>query len=374
MALDDPHTTAASPTDEDLPPISTPDRSDPRQLSQLSGVVDILRLARAARQLSEELADPLHGAIPDSPRYGPTAHPSAASATRSTTFAAGAMARQYPSPPPGAGRRQDSSRYRHPHDSALPRYSSPPSRAESTSQLATQTREEVGPSNSRMSSANSNLLPTELDSEDFSSRLSMLRANALLMRDGLERAMEELALPLYRPRSGSISPRNHHRHSSMSTSPRVLDTPHPSAASSHRNARNVEDKLEDVLFFLDTQCMRHSTSPNPTNSPLYFDKSLVSECSWLRLASHFHGFQTFKEPSVSPMSNISPQLDALQASQSRDWNVDVVIDYVDYSNMSIAGSMTMLQSNEQQRVKTFWTGEVGSFTLAFRLSAYDNSS
>jgi len=374
MPLHDPHTTAASPTDEGLPPILAPDLPEPGQLTQLSGVVDILRLARAARQVSEELVHPLQGARPGSPRYGPPAHPSVASVSRSTTSASNAMARPYTSSSPRPGRRQDSSRYRHPHDSALPRYYSPPSRAESTSQLAAPRQEEVGPSNSGMLSANSNLSRTHLDSEDFSSRLSMLRANALLMRDDLERAMEELALPLYGPRSDIIPPRNHHRHSSMSMSPRVLETTHPNDASSHRRARNVEDKLEDVLFFLDTQRLRHPASPNQASCPLYFDKSLVSECSWLRLASKFQGFQTFKRPSVPTMSNISRQLHALQAFQTRDWKVDVVIDYIDYSNMSIAGSMTMLQSNEQQRVKIFWTGEVSSFSLDFRLSAYHNSS
>jgi hypothetical protein len=380
MPLDDRHRNSAAPrTARDLPATSVLDLSDHPPLSQLSGVLDLPRAARAARQLTEGLVDPLHSSRPDSPRYRLPVAPSAPSGTssvdRSTSNASSSVAglsTTYLAV--GAGRRQDHLRYRVANSSALPQYHSYPERAHSTSQLARQRHEDLGLPHSGLLTPNPNLLRGELGA-NFSSRLSMLRANALLMRDDLEHAMDELALPLHRSRYDSISPRNHHRHSSMSTSPRVLETPHPTAISSRRRTGNVDDRLEDVLFFLDTQRVLHPSAPSPASFSCHFNKSLVSKCSWLRPASQFHGVQTFKGTLAATTSHLSRQLLAPQAFQSKEWKVEVVVDWIDYSNMSIAGSMstwTMPQSEQQQRVKTFWTGEVSPcpFGVLFFLSIF----
>lgn len=61
------------------------------------------------------------------------------------------------------------------------------------------------------------------------------------------------------------------------------------------------------------------------------------------------------------MSNLARQLPSAQYSASKEWKVEVVIDQVDYSDMSIAGSMTaydMPELSDRQSVTTFWTGEV----------------
>jgi hypothetical protein len=208
--------------------------------------------------------------------------------------------------------------------------------------------------------SNTNWLRRELDSDDFPSRLSMLRANALLMQDDLERVMDELALPFINSRSDSTPPRNHHRHSSMSTSPRVLESRNPSSSPNRSDESDLNDRLEDVLFFLDMQRLP-STDRDKLIHMSHFRRSLVAECSWLRPGGIFHGVQSFTGDSNVFMSNLAWQIRDAEYSASKEWKVEVVIDQVDYSDMSIAGSMTaydMPESSDRQSVMTFWTGEV----------------
>jgi hypothetical protein len=375
MPLDDPHiASAASPHRALSPPSPSAGVSavsDSPQLSQFPGVLDILRLARTTRQLDERLED-LPPTRSEELEHRPlVGTPNVNSAYLSSSNSLTSVPREPTASASVAGRRLDNFRYRLlNHDVAVTQNHSQPHRAQSASQLARRRQDRVAPPHSGPLSPNSNLLLRELDADDFSSRLSMLRANALLMRDDLERAMEELAVPLHRPRSDSIPPRNHHRHSSMSTSPRVLETSHSTAESPHHSAGSVDDKLEDFLFFLDTQLRLHSRPDNPALPNSRFGESLISECSWLRPGSKFQGIQTFKGSPAPTISSISRQLHVLQAFQSKEWTVELVIECIDYLNMSIAGSMTastILQSSGIQKAKTFWTGEVSPSPLFFAL-------
>lgn len=368
MPLDDPHIASAAPPHRAVSPPSPSAGvsavSDPPQLSQFPSVLDILRLARTARQLNERLED-----LPPTRSEELEHRPLVDTLNiNSAYFSSSNSLTSVPHPPwasaSDAGRRPDNFRYRLlNHDVGMTQNHSQPHRTQSTSELARRTQGRVPPPHSGPLSPNSNLLLREQDADDFSSRLSMLGANALLMRDDLERAMEELAVPLHRPRSDSIPPRNHHRHSSMSTSPRVLETSNSTAESSHHSARSVDDKLEELIFFLDTQLRLHSRPDNPAPPTSRFGESLISECSWLRPGSKFQGIQTFKGSPVPTISTISRQLHALQAFQSKEWTVELVIECIDYLTMSIAGSMAasaILPSSGIQKAKTFWTGEVSS--------------
>jgi hypothetical protein len=203
------------------------------------------------------------------------------------------------------------------------------------------------------------LLRRELNTEDFPSRFSLVRANSLLMQDD-ERTMDELALPFLHPRGDGIPPRNHRRQSSMSTSPRVLETANFASASARRTENDLNDRLEDVLFFLDMQRLPSSDLDKLIHMS-YFRQSLVAECSWLRPGGMFHGVQSFSGESDVSMSNLTRQLRDAQPNSPKEWKVQVAIDQVDYSDMSIAGSMTahdMPESNDRRSVTTLWTGEV----------------
>jgi len=370
MPPDDPPIASSAPRYRPLSPTLSPvSFSEHPQRSQFPGVFDILRLARSDRLVDERFEgfpalrseDLQHQPLVRTP----TANPSSVSSPNSLT----SIPRQHTSSASGAGRRQDRFRYRI-LNNYIPMIQNPsqPHRAQSTSQLARHRLDHGIPPRSGGLSPSSDLLLRELDADDFSSRLSMLRANALLMRDDLERAMEELGLPLHRPHSDSIPPRNHHRHSSMSTSPRVLETAHSTTASPHRPAGSVDEKLEGALFFLDAQLQHHFGPHVPTVPTVRFSESLVSECSWLRPGSKFQGIQIFRGSPVPTISSISRELHALQAFQSEEWTVEVVVECIDYSNMSIAGSMTaspMLPPNALQKAKTFWTGEVSLLPLLF---------
>ena len=242
-----------------------------------------------------------------------------------------------------------------------------PARVQSTSQIQRQRQPPDTPSLS-----STGLLRRELDSDDIPSRLSILRANALLMQDDLERALDELRLPFLQTRRDSIPPRNHHRRSSMSTSPRVLESVSTPAPSARRNEPDLNDKLEDVLFFLDMQRLP-STDIKRFTHLSHFQRSLVAECSWLRPGGRFHGIQSFAGHTNSLNSNLGRQVRESPSTSPKEWKVEVAIDQVDYSDMSIAGSMTaynMPESSDRPSVTTFWTGEVSNLNSLFVYWAY----
>jgi len=158
----------------------------------------------------------------------------------------------------------------------------------------------------------------------------------------------------------------------MSTSPRVLESGNTPAASTRRNEPDLNDKLEDVLFFLDMQRLP-STDLERIIHLSHFQQSLVAECSWLRPGGRFHGIQSFAGDTNSLISNLARQPQGSQLASSKEWKVEVVIDQVDYSDMSIAGSMTaydMPESGDRPSVTTFWTGEVSSLTSLFAHRTY----
>jgi hypothetical protein len=371
MPLDDPHIPSAAPPHRALSPPSpsagVSSFSDHPQVSQFPGVLEILRLARTARPLDERLED-IPPTRSEELEHRPLVdNPNVNSAYLSSSNSSTSVSRRPTASASDTGRRPDNFGYRLlNHDVPMTQNHSQPHRAHSTSHLTRRRQDRATPPHPGPLSPNSNLWLRELDPDDFSNRLSVLRANALLMRDDLERAIEELAVPLHRPRSDSIPPRNHHRHSSMSTSPRVLETSHSTAESPHHSARSVDEKLEDILFFLDTQLRLNSRPDNLALPTSRFGLSLISECSWLRAGSKFQGIQTFKGSPVPTISSISRQLHALQAFQSKEWTVELVIECIDYLNMSIAGTMTastILPSSRIQKAKTFWTGEVSPLPL-----------
>ena len=211
--------------------------------SQITGVREILQRAREARLMNERMTETSSPARADNRLRrisGPTPMPSLRS---------GSAILATPNPQSTVtlnGGRRDSPRESASNESISTIYQ--PARVQSNSQLQRQRQNPDSPSLS-----STGLLRRELDSNDFPSRLSILRANALLMHDDLERAMDELGLPFLQTRRDSIPPRNHHRHSSMSTSPRVLESGNTPPASTRRNEPDLNDKLEDVLFFLDMQ-------------------------------------------------------------------------------------------------------------------------
>ena len=330
--------------------------------SRITGVREILQRAREARLMNERMTETSNSARADNrPRRirGPIPMP----LLRSSSAIMDTPNSQLTAVLNGG--RRESPRESVYNESISTTYQL--ARVQSTSQIQSQRQIPNSPSLSSTS-----LLRRELDSDDIPSRLSILRANALLMHDDLERAMDELGLPFIQTRRDSIPPRNHHRHSSMSTSPRVLESGSSPATSTRHNEPDLNDKLEDVLFFLDMQRLP-STDLGKLIHFSHFQRSLVAECSWLRPGGRFHGIQSFARDTNSLISNLTRRRQDSQSVPSKEWKVEVVIDQVDYSDMSIAGSMTaydMPESGDRPSVTTFWTGEVNNLISLFVYYAY----
>lgn len=199
------------------------------------------------------------------------------------------------------------------------------------------------------------LLRRELEGEDVLSRWSSRIPNSRSIHDELERTMDEHSIPFSHGHIDAHISRNHHRHSSMSTSPRVLDGRSSSSLSNLRH-EPTRYKLEDVLRFLLLQRL----PPRHIGNPLYgsfFKRSLIAESSWLRPGSSYHGVQTSGEEPLCDASSSTRQV-----RRSKEWKMDIVIHQVNYSNMSIAGSMTTYAMPEsRERKTTFWTGDVRAF-------------
>jgi len=210
----------------------------------------------------------------------------------------------------------------------------------------------------------SNLLRRELDGDDFPSRLAVLRSNAFSLQESLDAAATELTIPFAQNRRESFSTRNHHRHSSMSTSPRILENTNPPSPPNRRSDSEKTRRLEDVLYFLDVQ--RHISPDDLTlHKSSYFASSYVAESSWLRPGGRFYGTQSITGEFPSEFSGLTRQLRAAQSTSSKEWNVEVVLDQVNYANMSIAGSMKacdMADNGDRNDVTTFWTGEVSNLS------------
>ena len=216
-------------------------------------------------------------------------------------------------------------------------------------------RHPSGEDNESPAMNSSNLLRRELDGDDFPSRLAILRSNALSLQESLDAAATELTLPFTQSHRDNFSTRNHHRHSSMSTSPRVLETANTPSPQTRSAESEKARRLEDVLYFLDMQ-----RNPFPDDSKLHktshFATSYVAESSWLRPGGRYHGVQSIVRE-VPPFSRQLP----VQSAATKEWKVEVVVDQVDYSDMSISGSMkacNMADGGDRNDVITFWTGEV----------------
>jgi hypothetical protein len=210
--------------------------------------------------------------------------------------------------------------------------------------------------------SSSNLLRRELDRDDFPSRLAILRSNARSVNESLDAEAIELTLPFTHNRLDSFSTRNHHRHSSMSTSPRILETVNPPSPPSRRTESEKIRRLEDVLYFLDMQRFPSSNSDKLWKTS-HFSCSYVAESSWLRPGGRYHGVQTITGEVPHLLSNLAHQLRPAQSANTEEWKVEVIIDQVDYSNMSIAGSMKaydIAERGDRQSVTTFWTGEASN--------------
>jgi len=227
-------------------------------------------------------------------------------------------------------------------------------------------RRPSGEGNESPAMNSSNLLRRELDGDDFPSRLAILRSNALSLQESLDAAAAELTLPFTQNRGDSFSARNHHRHSSMSTSPRVLETANPPSLPNRRAESEKARRLEDVLYFLD---MQRNLSPDDSqfHKTSRFGSSYVAESSWLRPGGRYYGVQSISGEVPPPLSHLSRQL-RLQSAATKEWKVEVLIDQVDYSNMSISGSMKaydMADNGDRTDVITFWTGEVTNLCQSY---------
>jgi hypothetical protein len=331
---------------------STVSRNSPPS-SRLTGVLEMLRVARETRDGNERHLDVSSVESPAVPRRG-TSTTSPIQSYRSISSSYNATMQ---SSSPIARRREGFISYsarEHPHY----RLQLPPSEFP----LQHQSEDTDPPSMS-----NSNLVRRELDGDDFPSRLAYLRSNAPSIHESLDAAATELTIPFTHSRSDSFSTRNHHRHSSMSASPRVLETSYPSSPPSRRTESEKTRRLEDVLYFLDMQRHR-SPNSDKLRKNSHFGCSYVAESSWLRPGGRYHGVQTIAGEVPLLVSNLARQLRAAQSSATKEWKVEVIIDQVDYSNMSIAGSMKaydMANCGDRQNVTTFWTGEVSSLSRLY---------
>jgi hypothetical protein len=312
--------------------------------SHLTSVLGMLHVARETRRVGEQPLEPVNSEAPDSLSRGVAIRSRIRGRQSLLTAQSGANTPASPL----SGRRRESVRELQTDSNSL-------RRSQTTTQLQILREQSHSLSNSRTS-----LLRRELDGEDFLSRLSLLRTNVLSLSNELERAMDELALPFINSRGDNPPPRNHHRHSSMSTSPRVLENVNHS--SNRRSESDISDKLEEVLYFLDMQRFL----------PVSLDKllkisnpaqSFVAESSWLCPGGVYRGVQSFARGAPSNVPGLGRQFRATDSDPSKEWKVEVVIDQIDYSDMSIAGSMAaydMPESEAQQKVTTFWTGEVNN--------------
>jgi len=172
---------------------------------------------------------------------------------------------------------------------------------------------------------------------------------------GLERELEDL---VGRFAQEEPHPRNHYRHSSMSMSPRILDSGGLLSSSDQQSEGHPCAKLEDGLLFLEMRRSSKLRIPAHVQEPL-LNRPFVTESSWLRPGALFRGSQQIlaDSPRVTPYLG---QLTEDQAHQLKGWRVDLVIDRIDYSNMIMEGIMSayVQPHPEAEGFSSYWTGEV----------------
>jgi hypothetical protein len=214
------------------------------------------------------------------------------------------------------------------------------------------------------------MLREQLEEHDNPNRRSDSSSNEAPGRSALLEWADAYALEPFNQYWNEPAPlRNHHRHSSMSASPRVLETGslantsitiRSPTANPGGHPRRTYGRLENAIILLDARRIPPHDLPKSTLSSLPQIPS-VSKSSWLRPGGTFLGVQRFSgEPELSD-SALTRQLRGRDSLSSHQWKVEVVIDQVDYLDMTIAGSMTaydMPDSRDRQSVTTFWTGEV----------------
>ena len=251
------------------------------------------------------------------------------------------------------------------HTSRRPSWYASESRQErSTSQIPQ--RERSDPSSTDFLG----MLREQLEEHDNPNRRSDSSSNEAPVRNALLEWADAYASEPFNMWNDTAHLRNHHRHSSMSASPRVLETGalgnasitirSPIANSTGGRPRLTYERLENAIILLDAQRIPPHDLPNLTFPSLPHLPG-VSKSSWLRPGGTFLGVQRFSgEPDLSE-SALTRQLRGRDSPSSHQWKVEVVIDQVDYLDMTIAGSMTaydMPDSRDRQSVTTFWTGEV----------------
>src|ERR1700738_5092030 len=171
------------------------------------------------------------------------------------------------------------------------------------------------------------LLYRDLDREYVSGPL--LWANALSRDAEIEMVVNEVALPFTDNLNEGVSSRNHHRHSSMSTSPMVLEATaaspsrrqggdrliSPHIHGSGASQRSICNKLEDALYFLDLQRLPPLNLPKSVQSG-YFMQTFINASSWLRPGGVYLGSQSFSEES-DVISALTRQLRGTRSDLTR---------------------------------------------------------
>lgn len=328
--------------------------------SSIADVFDMLRLTRTTPSSTEQLATTSRPENPEVTQWGPTSRPeqrptNPTEPNISTTLALGSL-----------NLRPQDLRFNAPSISSSPT-------TESTQEPSAQ----LPPPRDRSDTSWHSflgMLREQMEDNELLNRRSGLTRSGSSSQDILERAVHEISQP-FLPPTDSAHLRNHHRHSSMSVSPRVLETgslpsspmtlaryrslrESPDAHSTVSHSRHPSGRLENALILLDAQRLaQQGVSSRSLAVPN------VSESSWLRPGGTYFGVQRFTGERDHSISAITRQLRSRLSPSSHQWKVEVVIDEVDYSNMSIAGSMTaydMPDSRDRKSVTTFWTGEVST--------------
>lgn len=334
--------------------------------SSLADVFDMLRLARRASNSAEQLATTSRPENPEITQWGPTSRlerrpTNSTQPNVSTTLDSGSL-----------NLRPHELRFNAPSISSS-------SATESTQEQSTQLAPPGDQSDTSWQGF-LGMLREQSEDTDFLNWLLGSSRSGSSSQDILERAVHELSQPFLPP--NDVAPlRNHHRHSSMSVSPRILETgtlpsssttlaryrsllatPDPHSTVSQQ--RQSYGRLENALILLDAQRVAQQGTANRTHSSRAVPS--VSESSWLRPGGTYFGVQRFTGERDHSISAITRQLRSRVSPSSHQWKVEVEIDQVDYSNMSIAGSMTaydMPDSRDRKSVTTFWTGEVSTLVL-----------
>jgi hypothetical protein len=316
---------------------ATADAQPPAHISRLADIIEMLRVAREARGTVENLLD----TVPREIRQMTSTMQSARGSGRRLLESETAATLESHETLPGGGR-DGSDRVR---------------RLRMMSHLQ-RSRERSDP----LSSTPIGVLRRELNHDAMTGSTPDLRPPT----SDLEQAINDLSLPFADSPNPTILSRNHHRHSSLSTSPRVLERVPPVSGYNERrlpdtlssNTTVVQTKhdlkLKKALEYLDSQIGPPSCYLQESNSRA-FSKPLIASSSWLRSGASFIGVQF--SPDEHPASTAEFQ----QANTHREWDVEVVLDLVDYSQMTLAGLWKLGKPEGGGRITTFWTGELIDF-------------